>query len=296
MGVTPSDPILVAQVSDAAYAQHLGVLWASLAAVHPPGTLRVVLFTDTPGHPAMQALAGFARSLRLEAELRALDMGAVPKGPGYGHIPPIAYARLLLPRLLAAPRAIYLDGDMVVRRSLRPLWEHDLGGAWLGAVPDMGPRIPWRELGLPRVEDYVNSGTLLVDLEAWRRDGVVEACERFLATSAHLVRFVDQDVINAVAQGHIAPLGLEWNWLEHHPAARRVRDPAVVHYVGKVKPWHYRCEHPWKRLYAQFLAQTPWQGYRPPDRTLKRVLARVLLPGPLRRAVRRLDARLRGHA
>ncbi|MFM8981042.1 MAG: glycosyltransferase family 8 protein [Planctomycetia bacterium] len=296
MGPPTSDPILVAQVSDAAYAQHLAVLWDSLAAVHAPGSLRVLLYTDEPSAPPLQELAAFARTLRLEAEVRALDMGQVPKGPGYGHIPPIAYARLLLPRLLQEPRAIYLDGDMVVRRSLRPLWEHDLRGAWLGAVPDLGPRIPWRELGLARAEDYVNSGTLLVDLDAWRREGVVEACERFLATSAHLVRFVDQDVINAVARGHIARLGLEWNWQEYHPGARVERDPAVVHYAGKAKPWHYRCEHPWRRLYAQHLAHTPWRGYRPPDRTLKRVLARWLVPGPLRRALRRRAWRLRGHA
>ncbi|MFM8981041.1 MAG: glycosyltransferase family 8 protein [Planctomycetia bacterium] len=293
--VPQASPVLVVQVTDAAYAQHVGVLWSSLATVHAPGGVRVVLFAEDPAAPALRTLASFARDIGLVAEVRGLDMGALPQGPRNKYVHPISYARLLLPRLLVEPRAIYLDADTVVRKDLTALWQHDLQGAWLGAVPDGGEDMPWQALGLAAEGDYINSGVLLLDLDAWRRHGLVEACEQFLATSPHLVRYMDQDVVNAVARGHVAQLGVEWNWMHHHPGARAERDPAVVHYAGKVKPWHYRCEHPWRGLYAQHLARTPWRGYRAPDRTLRRVLARWLVPGPLRRALRRLDARRRGH-
>lgn len=285
----PDSPLLVANVANAPYAQHVGVLWASLAAVHPPGGVRAVLFTEEPDAPEFRTLAAFAQELGLQAEVRGLAPGALPRGPRSKYVHPISYARLLLPRLLEAPRAIYLDADIVVRKDLTPLWQHELAGAWLAAVPDGNPSMPWQALGLASLEQYVNSGVLLLDLAAWRREGVVEACERFLATAPHLVQFMDQDVINAVARGHVAHLPLGWNCMDHVPAARRLRDPAVVHYAGKVKPWHYRCEHPWRRLYAQHLARTPWRDYVPPDRTPARVLARRLLPGPLRRGLRALD-------
>ncbi len=37
-------------------------------------------------------------------------------------------------------------------------------------------------------------------------------------------------------------------------------DPAIVHFVGPHKPWHYRCRHCYRADYFAYLEQTPWRG------------------------------------
>ena len=41
-----------------------------------------------------------------------------------------------------------------------------------------------------------------------------------------------------------------------------VKDPAIVHYTGDIKPWHYGCEEPYVEEYYKYLALTPWKGYQ----------------------------------
>jgi lipopolysaccharide biosynthesis glycosyltransferase len=77
-------------------------------------------------------------------QIQWLDADAAVRGrPLPLPLPRSMYFRLFLSELLPreVERALYLDADLIVRRSLDELWAADLGGAAVGAVRD-GYR-PW---------------------------------------------------------------------------------------------------------------------------------------------------------
>ncbi len=226
----------------------------------------------------------------------------------------ICWARTVLADVLGhVERLIYLDGDVLVRRSLRPLWDA-LDGRPIAAVtnvtePAMHAHL--RSLGIDDPRGYFNAGVLVIDLAAWRAESAGDELRR-VATSRP-VPWYDQDALNVVFTGRWKRLSPVWNamnsvwgWPEHAAvtfpaeeleAARR--DPAVVHFEGPhvVKPWHYLSTHPFKDEFRAVLARTPWAD-RPLDGRTPATRAIALLPEKRRlpahatweRSTRRLDA------
>jgi lipopolysaccharide biosynthesis glycosyltransferase len=156
---------------------------------------------------------------------------------------------------------VYLDVDVVVRRSICDLARMPLDGALFGACVDLShlrigspTGLPdWRGLGLDPTEPYVNSGVLVANIQRWRNEGFGEEMLTYLERRGDGVRFMDQDAINACGYGRWKPLDMRWNvttwpWVypKHSwtaaviPQDRLVRayeDPWIVHYAGPMKPW-----------------------------------------------------------
>jgi lipopolysaccharide biosynthesis glycosyltransferase len=175
------------------------------------------------------------------------------------------YLRLAIPEVLSGEdRVLYLDADVVVCAGLAPLLHTDLHGLPLGAVRDpvnptyeRGRALPsWRELGIPGDREYFNSGVLLVDLVAARRDRLFERAFDVVANHADRLRLWDQDALNVAAADRWHRLDRRWNtapfsallrtpWIRYAaedlvPVTELVggeADAAVMHYVSPAKPW-----------------------------------------------------------
>ncbi|MBV9869987.1 MAG: FkbM family methyltransferase, partial [Frankiaceae bacterium] len=206
--------------------------------------------------------------VRIEAE----RLEGLPYAEFYGgHA---AVYRLLLPELLPdVPRVLYLDADTLVLDDLSPLWNLDLDRCLVAASTNplyrhMERRLVER-LGLPDRRAYFNSGVLLFDLELMRSEGADQELLAWATANRDLVSWPDQDVLNAVLWRRRLPLHPRWNavpglwalpsrdlpWpMDQVEAARR--NPAIAHFVGPYKPWHYRCKHPYRSAYHAHLAQT----------------------------------------
>lgn len=107
----------------------------------------------------------------LEEEL----LKAVPSMDG--RITRATFYRLFLADLLpdTIEKVLYLDGDIVVRQSLCDLWNVDLTGYAIAAIPDAAGinNIEWyARLGYPPDLGYFNAGVLLINLEYWRQNQV----------------------------------------------------------------------------------------------------------------------------
>ena len=89
-----------------------------------------------------------------------------------GNLTVATYYRLILEDILSLDihRIIYLDCDMIVRKSLKPLWDISLDGYSLAAVPDLSELMPERYLRLGYSEEmgYFNAGMLLINVDYWR--------------------------------------------------------------------------------------------------------------------------------
>lgn len=163
-----------------------------------------------------------------------------------------AFARLLAPSLLPdLNRVLYLDSDLLVTRNIAELWDLDLGGRPIGAVPDpyfvfLGSDVSnCRELGVSPYHRYFGSGVLLVDLRQWREEGV-ENTLMALGEPGRLVRkFNDQSILNFFFAGRVRFLPKRWNQLRFHWNNSAAFSPwrrGIVHVGGSPKPWHFPAE------------------------------------------------------
>lgn len=197
------------------------------------------------------------------------------------YITKATYYRLLFTDLFDKDihRLIYLDGDMIITGSLRPLWETDLDGYAVGAVTDMSEGIhDYSRLGYPASLGYFNAGMLLVNLDYWREHGVKEQFLEIIHHHPERIKYHDQDVMNIVFCQSKKMLPFRYNFQDgfmYKPErmemdlkryAKQIDEaaahPVIIHYTSTAKPWHVECLNPLTPLWWQSLATTGWKGYR----------------------------------
>jgi lipopolysaccharide biosynthesis glycosyltransferase len=323
--VSDARPVL-ALAADEAYALPLSVVVES-ALDHLDPNAHLDLFVLDGGLRADTRrrldAAWTARGARVEwMQPGGLSLDDVKLG---GHISVVTYFRILLPHVLPerVTRAIYLDCDVLVLGDLAQLWAVPLDGQPAAAVQDAAapyldtavafpelaarsahilatrPVENYRELGLAPDLPYCNAGTLLMDVAAWRDEGIPQRILDCLTEQRRFVRFWDQYGINVVLAGRLAPLEPRWNvscylaegW-EHTPFhaeahAECLSNPGAVHFLGPDKPWQLGSRLRWADAYRAALARTPWT---PAERLRLQASARW---GRERRRVRKHIGRLR---
>lgn len=169
------------------------------------------------------------------------------------------YYRLDIPFLLSdKDKAIYLDGDTLVRHDLQEMWNIDLGDNLCGGVRDPNQYERFDELKCPYSDIYINSGVLLINCKAWReelslKDDIKKYCQN---VEANNFKYPDQDILNVVCAGRIRGIPLKFMRFildsedleyEHNEYAKLFctkeeflegkDDPVIVHYLGREKPW-----------------------------------------------------------
>lgn len=204
------------------------------------------------------------------------------------------YYRLLAARLLPPDlgKVLYLDSDVIVRRSLKELWNTNVDGYAMAAVTDY-----WqdpRERGLPEGAQYFNAGVLLINLQFWRRNEIPGQAIDFIRQNPEKVPFWDQDALNAILVNQWVELPTCWNvqyeesWWQNSEI-RSETNPVIVHFVTGDKPWHWSNKHPFKPEYHKYRLKTPWGRYRQdgqPRLIVLRNFARILVPYSMRRSLR----------
>ncbi len=278
------EKINVAFAADTNYAQHVAVAMASVMKnVRSGSAVRFFLLSDGIEKALLQRIEETAS--RFHAELVVIDLS---KAEGFetvytsGHISRAAYFRLALPDILPADvtRVIYCDTDLLVLDDISKLWEMDLQGMPLAAVPDYGIMASKRSMkekrktiGLPEGAEYFNSGVLVIDLSKWRECGYAQQVVDVAAKKD--LRHHDQDALNQVFIGKWKELPLSWNVIppvmqllpkvlrngkfrKNALAARRAI--SILHYAGRCKPWDFARAKGFNETYYAYLALTPFAG------------------------------------
>ena len=168
--------------------------------------------------------------------------------PAGDHISPATFMRFLISDYIdpAFRRVLYIDADTVARCDLLHLFDTDLSGAPVAAVPNysilLGGKY-WHEFRLwyagksyepldyltevlgidPSKNEYLSCGVLLIDLAQWK--GICASAIAFIERSAPLC-YLDQDALTAVLKGNFVHLAPEYNALSDaaHPDGRSFRD------------------------------------------------------------------------
>lgn len=217
-----------------------------------------------------------------------VDRNVFRNAPVFRYFSQAMYYRLLCAALLPErlDRVLYMDPDILVRGSLRELYEADLEGCMVGGIADHHINETQSEyraaLGLTEKEVYINSGVLLFDLEKMRVKFSIDSVLKLLEENAKKVKFPDQDVINLYFRGDICFLPRKYNYNTGYGTAkdmllyiagrrREKEEPIIVHYMGASKPWqkeyygkyffeYYRCYKKYLSLRERllFLIKPVW--------------------------------------
>ena len=191
------------------------------------------------------------------------------------------YARLFIGRL-PYERVLYLDCDVMLRRSVSALWDVDLRGKTLAAMPDVFSRLYRKGMGLSPEEPVYNDGVMLIDLKKWREHNVEQKALDYIHCCSTGPLQDDLGVMNAVLSCETLALSPEWNsltafydftydemlyyrkppaYFSKEEISRAVSNPALVHFTSSfrsVRPWEAGCTHPYAKEYAALRALTPW--------------------------------------
>lgn len=238
-----------------AYLPPLQVLLTSLRTAHPDGPLSVWLLHSGIPQPALEQVE--RQCGRLSIALRCITVGreAFDAAPVTRQYPQEMYYRLLagcfLPKELH--RVLYLDPDILVLNSLRPLWETPMEGCLFAAASHSGKTGLMNNINQVRLGTeckYFNSGVLLIDLDAARRKVVPGEVFRYAEEKGKALLLPDQDILNALYGGQTRELDdTLWNYDARNYNNYRLRSAgahdlpwvmehtAILHFCGKAKPW-----------------------------------------------------------
>lgn len=156
------------------------------------------------------------------------------------HLSSATYLRYFIPNFVFEKKVLYLDSDIIVTSSLTTLFELDLDGYPLGAVPD-----------IPISNEEFNAGVLLIDTDRWREEDI--SGQLFELTIAHHEHvYGDQGIFNLLFKDRWKRLDLTYNLQVGQDSHRhylgdfgwyRLFDgiPNIIHYTTENKPWkHFR--------------------------------------------------------
>lgn len=190
----------------------------------------------------------------------------------HAHFSVETFYRLAIPYFFQNySRVLYLDADVIVLRDIADLFDLEIGDAHVAGVHDLilgafcklGVRshetagaLPARtylteRLGLSDPGGYFQAGVMIFNIPAIGSD-LLQRAQAFSRSNGPFW-LVDQDVMNALFEGHVAYLDLRWNVVhgngdlslfDHLPVADREayfvsrEDPFIVHFAGERKPWN----------------------------------------------------------
>ena len=284
-------PIHVAITSDENYVQHVGVTMMSLLYNLKPGvSVNFTVIGDNLSAESIDRLKQIADGNNTSVSFPEVQIKKFSRLKDHSYLTRSTYTRFALPEVISEDRTLYLDCDLIVRHDVSSLWETDISDYYCGAViaPFMnnsdGRVDHHKRLGVPPDTVFFNAGVLFLNLERCRSDRVMEKAFSFTIENPDKLFYRSQDGLNAVMGQNWLPLHPRWNvdsnmfricysskMRKAYPPeiVEAVKDPAIVHYTGTLKPWHYACDIPYVEEYFKYLAMTPWRDFRPTDWSLK---------------------------
>ncbi len=157
-------------------------------------------------------------------------------------------------------KILYLDCDVIVRKSLKELFETDIEKSAVSMVLDVESKKEAVRLNLKK---YYNAGVMLINLDYWRKNDVENRLFNYAFNNKDNILWQDQDILNCVLADEIKKLGEKWNYqyfLYENIDIKKLADCVILHLSGRFKPWLIHFEHPVYDEYYYYLSFTPWRN------------------------------------
>lgn len=155
------------------------------------------------------------------------------------HVTLSTYNRFLIPQLKPEiKKLIYLDVDVIVKGDITELYNVDLQGYAIGAVPEdftdnFGIEDLKIQLGLSGSHLYFNAGVLLIDNEKFNPDLLFEIEQQY----RDKLKYADQDILNIAYHNNYLVLPEKFNFMSQKQ--EHFENITVRHFNTNVKPWQF---------------------------------------------------------
>lgn len=180
-----------------------------------------------------------------------------------GHLSLATFYRLLIPDMVQEDRVIYLDCDIIVRKSLNELYNLSFNNNLILGVQDVG--------GLKQerlnTSNYINTGMILINAKQMREEKSVEYLLNWISNNQDIIQNHDQDIINGALSDRIGIIDDKYNTQVLRKNCNhfdKIKDPTILHFISSQKPWSYlkpMDTTPWAKLYFEALKDTCWADF-----------------------------------
>ena len=241
--------------TNSAFVQHLSVAIASiLYNASSEDICNIYVMTDDLSERNINTLESLKSIKQYALEIINVDQArfvdCVP--PGY-IASKAAFYRYLIPEIKPTlNKALYLDCDLIVAKSLKELFSIELADNYVAGVEDYHETYVYAKSKplLDKDEPYLNSGVLLFNCKKMREDNFTQKCFELTSTIAKKTYIMrDQDVINIVAKNKKVLIEPKYNLISavfekaivtsytEKQIQEAISDPVIIHFTGEEKPW-----------------------------------------------------------
>lgn len=285
--------------ADDGYVQHLAVALKSLLENNSTLEFKIYVLSNKLNAKRFHKLLNVAKQFNCKLENITLEDSVFENLELGHHFTRANYYRLLIPQFIDEEKVLYLDADIVVNGCIKNLYSQELKGTYLAAVPDPGFD-RHESLQMKPNSAYFNSGVMLINNKKWKEENLGERVISFVAENRKVIKWADQDGLNAVVNGSWLRLDLTFNQqakifesdflfmnkcFSNDELDRAKKEPIIVHYTGSSKPWQFGNKHPFRKLYWDHLSATPFR-FALPEGVMKGFV-RGVLPNGIKRAIKR---------
>ena len=196
-------------------------------------------------------------------------------------------------------RVLYIDCDMIIRHSLKDIYELDLGECSVAGADDCRSDLYRKDIGCKPGTVYINNGFMVIDLNKWRAMNFEAKCTQFISNRKGDCTYMDQAPLNGILGplGQIYELPAKYNAQriffdftykqvmrlrkpEHHLSEEdyneAVNDPVIVHFTPTfltgTRPWQVKDNHKFTPEYRYYKSISEWKDipYRKDNRSIGR--------------------------
>lgn len=263
-------PIQILATLNKAYLPRLQVLLTSIHVSQPEEKADIWLMHSGITQEALKSVARQCAVMGYHFYPIMIDGSAFTAAPVSRQYPREMYYRLLAPVFLPQDlhRILYLDPDILILNSLRPLWDTDLKGNVFAAAAHTGKTELANNINQIRLgtnHPYFNSGVLLMDLDRGRQEISTKKIFSYTKEHAKELLLPDQDILNALYGRRTLQIDDSiWNYDARNYNTYLLRsggicdmdwvmkNTAILHFCGKTKPWQKGYIHRFGILYKHY--------------------------------------------
>lgn len=271
----------IALAFDKNYLQHACVTLISLLENNSSLSFKIYIIYSGFGEEEQELMRKMVENYQCELQFLLLDDNAFEGVITKGRQHKVVYYNLMIPQLIDEDRILYFDVDLVVNGDIRPFYDTDFENNYVIGVEDWKVFDRHEVLGMVEGAKYFNNGAMVLNLIKMRDEHFTDKYFEYINNVKDL-KFLDQDVINAIVNGRWKKMPLKYNAISSYVRHSFLNNsyfpkewvkeaffsPIIIHYTGGRKPWHYKCDNRFRHLYWNFLAKTPYKNYKEPDKTI----------------------------
>lgn len=174
------------------------------------------------------------------------------------------YYRLFIPEIIPEEKVLYLDSDIIVRSSLKELYDKEMGNNLILGVEDIDEKDDIKRLNIPQ---YINAGVLLMNIKKLKEEKYVEKMFKCLLEKKERIKKHDQDIINLTCYENIGKIERQWNTQVRRKGTsefEKIENPKILHFISPKKPWTILkplTSTKWHKEYFKYLEFTEFKDF-----------------------------------